>query len=373
MQYTFIKDNIKLPRLGYGCMRFPKLKSGKIDKNKSRQLIIKGYELGITHFDTAYTYEDSEKVLGESITELNLRDKITISTKLPIIYCNKSSDFDKFFKESLARLQSNYVDLLFLHNITRKGRLDDLKNIGIYEWLDKVKREGKVKAIGFSTHSSYKEFVKIVPDYTWDFVMIQYNYLDINWQVGEEGINFAAEKGLPIFVMEPLRGGLLSNNLPQEAINRFHSMDASRSLASWALRYVLNNRKVKMVLSGMNEIEQIEDNCKTVDETIIDSLPPKENALYNDVIKCINDVTEVMCTSCGYCMPCPKGVSIPSCMYWLNMSKLIGHNQAKVGFRINDANGRIENCIGCRKCEKRCPQHINIANKIKMLKESLKL
>lgn len=370
MQYRINKKSgDRLPALGFGGLRFPKTADGEIDRTAVIRLVEKAFELGITHFDTAYSYEGSEAALGNAIARLGIRDSVTVSTKLPIVYCKSSSDFEYFFEESLNRLQTDYIDYYFLHALNRKERLEQLMDWGIADWISEMKQQKRIKNIGFSSHASYKEFVRLIPAYDWDFTMIQLNYLDENWQAGLTGLEFAAEQGIPVFIMEPVRGGMLAKHIPDSAKQIFDLLPQNYSYAARALRYVLNRPDVTMVLSGMNEIYQIEENCQVTDDTQVGCLSNAELGSYTAVAAEIRKIMDVPCTSCGYCMPCPKGVNIPACMNRLNASRLVGVERAKQDFAYHDASGRIQNCIGCGLCKAKCPQGIDIPQEINVARE----
>ncbi len=370
MQYRINKKNgDRLPALGFGGLRLPKTTDGNIDQTAVIRLVERAFELGITHFDTAYSYEGSEAALGNAIAKLGLRNSVTVSTKLPIAYCKSPSDFDYYFEESLNRLQMDYIDYYFLHALNRKERLEQLMDWGIADWIDKMKQQKRIKNIGFSSHASYKEFVRLIPAYDWDFTMIQFNYLDEDWQAGLKGLEFASRQGITVFIMEPVRGGMLAEHLPDSAKRIFDMLPHHYSYAARALRYVLNRPDVTMVLSGMNEIYQIEENCQVAENTWAQSLTEAELSSYASAAAEIRKVMDVPCTSCGYCMPCPRGVNIPACMNRLNASRLVGIERAKLDFAYHEASGRIQNCIGCGLCKHKCPQGIDIPQKISIARE----
>lgn len=231
------KNNDNISVLGYGCMRLPK-KGLKIDLEKTTILIKKAIELGIKYFDTAYVYSGSEEALGIILEKEKLRDKVKLATKLPIFMCKKEDDFDKLFSKQLERLKTDRIDYYLLHMLCDSDTFDKLKVLNIIEWIEKKKKEGSIKNIGFSYHGGKSEFKKLIDSYNWDFCMIQYNYLDEFNQAGKEGLHYAYKKGIPVFVMEPLRGGMLANGLPEKAKKEFNSINKNRTLVEWSLRWI---------------------------------------------------------------------------------------------------------------------------------------
>lgn len=362
------KNEDYLPVLGCGGLRYPKI-GNQIDKNKVLEIVKKSYEKGVTFFDTAYSYEGSESALGYALKELGIRENVFVASKLPIAYCKCEDDFDRFFFESLSRLQVEYFDYYFIHALNRIDRLKQLLDWNLEKWIIEKKEQGLIRNLGFSSHASYKEYEQIIKARDWDFSMIQYNYIDENWQAGKKGLLLAKECEIPLFIMEPIRGGMLANSLPQEAKEVADKYRGNDSYAAWALKYVIGNPNVLMVLSGMNDELQIEENCKIANETNKGSISDEELVAYEQAASIIHGKMEVYCTSCGYCMPCPMGVNIPGSMNRLNSSCIVGVEQAKREFEYNEANGRVSNCIGCKACEKKCPQGIDIADNIVKLKQ----
>ena len=362
------KNNDNISVLGYGCMRLPK-KGLKIDLEKTTILIKKAVELGINYFDTAYVYPGSEEALGIILEKEKLRDKIKIATKLPIIMCKKEDDFDKFFNKQLDRLKTDRIDYYLLHMLCDSDTFDKLKLLNIIEWIEKKKKEGSIKNIGFSYHGGKSEFKKLIDSYNWDFCMIQYNYLDEFNQAGKEGLHYAYKKGIPVFVMEPLRGGMLVNGLPEKAKKEFNSIDKKRTLVEWSLRWIWNQKEVTMLLSGMNELKQIEENVQIADRSNIDSLTKKEFDVYDKVLDETNKLTKIPCTGCGYCMPCPQGVDIPTCFSCYNETFTHSYKSGFKRYFMTTGSTSIKQsnaskCIKCKLCEKHCPQNIEISKRL---------
>jgi len=366
------KSGNKLSILGFGCMRFPRKNLSQIDTEKTEQLILSAFQNGINYFDSAFTYAGSEEILGRIIKENDLRGKIFIATKLPLIKFRKYRDFNSIFNTQLERLQTDYIDYYLLHNLCDTGLWKTLCGIGIERWIEEKKKSGQIKNIGFSFHGKQNEFNLLLDSYEWDFCQIQYNYININYQAGAAGLKKAAEKGLSVFVMEPLLGGKLAASLPKRALKAFKSVNKTLSPAAWALRWLWNQNEVTLVLSGMNSQQQLDENIKTAASSSADMLKEEEKKAYNSVIKIFNDCCKIKCTECNYCMPCPNNVNIPGCFAAFNLSYTVGMysgvQQYLTSTGVNDPriNYAAGNCTKCGECEKRCPQHIPI---IKMLKK----
>ncbi|MDR1774566.1 MAG: aldo/keto reductase [Clostridioides sp.] len=369
------KNSTKISQLGFGCMRFPK-KGIQIDQEKVDELILYAFKNGVTHFDTAYIYPGSEEALGKALKKLNVRKDITISTKLPIFMCKKYDDFEKFFAKELERLGTDYVDYYFMHMLCNKSTWENLKSIGIEKWIDEKIKIGQIKNIGFSFHGGKRDFCELVDSYDWDFCMIQFNYLDENNQAGYSGLKYANEKGLPVFIMEPLRGGLLATKLPNDAKKEFKNFDTNRSFASWGIRWVLNHKEVTCVLSGMNDMNQLQDNISTASEIEANKITDEEDVVYKNVVSYLNKTIKVPCTACGYCMPCPRGVDIPSCFATYNQTYT---DRFRSGFfqymqitgAISTKQSDASRCVKCKKCEAHCPQSIKISEELQNVQKRM--
>jgi predicted aldo/keto reductase-like oxidoreductase len=371
-----IKSGNKLSVLGYGCMRFPR-NIMQIDETKTEQLILKAVENGINYFDTAYIYGGSEDALGKIVDANNLRNKIYIATKLPLGKCQKTSDFNFYLNSQLNRLKTNYIDYYLLHNISSVKMFKKLCDLGIKEWIAKKKKEGIIKQIGFSFHGAQAEFLALLDEYDWDFCQIQYNYMNVNYQAGEKGLKKAAEKGLTVIVMEPLLGGALVNNLPKNAVKIFNNANANQSPAQWAFNWLYNQKEVSVVLSGMNSMQQLEENTKTAHNAKIGMLCEKDEIVYKNVITEFEKYNKVPCTGCAYCMPCPYNVNIPAAFSAYNISYSVGRITSQMqyitstGMGDKDKNYVASNCKACKKCELLCPQKIEISQKMKDVKKRM--
>ena len=374
MNYRKDKYGNDVSILGYGCMRF-KRSGGHIDIAKAERQILKAVEGGVNYFDTAYIYPGSESALGEIVARNNLRDKIYIATKLPQYLVKSKKDLDDFFAEQLKRLRTDHIDYYLMHMLTDTDSWERLKGLGILEWLEERKRSGAIRQIGFSYHGGSEMFCKLVDAYDWDFCMIQYNYMDENSQAGKRGLNYAHNKGLPVWIMEPLRGGRLVNNLPDEAKRIFAEHSVQHTPVQWALRWLWNQPEVTCVLSGMNTEEMVADNVNTASTVSAGELTDEDQAMLQRVVGAINAKMKVGCTGCGYCVPCPKNVDIPGCFAAYNRRYSDGwFTSLKEYFMctvLRKNSSAASNCIGCGKCQKHCPQAINIPAELKNVKGKL--
>lgn len=374
MQYRKDKYGNDLSVLGFGCMRFQR-KQGKIDKKLAEEQILQAYAGGVNYYDTAYIYPGSEAAIGEIFEKNNIRDKIYIATKLPHYLIKSVEGMEKLFQEQLKRLRTDYVDYYLMHMLTDTATWTRLEALGIRQWLEEKRRSGAIRQIGFSYHGNSETFCGLVDAYDWDFCQIQYNYMDEFTQAGRKGLQHAAEKGLPVIIMEPLRGGRLVNQLPAEAKKLFAEDSHGWTPAQWSFRWLWDQKDVTVVLSGMNTSEMIEDNLRTASAAQPGHFTDNEQELLKEVIKAFNAKIKVGCTGCGYCMPCPKGVDIPGTFNAYNRRYREGWFQGIreyfmcTAFRQNSA--AASNCIGCGKCEKHCPQGIEIRQKLKEAKKVL--
>ena len=371
MQYrTDLKSGNELSIIGFGCMRFPRNLT-QIDINKTEPLIVKAIQEGINYFDTAYMYGGSEEALGAILAKNNLRNKIFLATKLPIGKCKTASDFDTLFQTQLERLRTDYIDYYLVHNIGDTRQWDKLCELGIEKWIQGKKQSGQIKNIGFSFHGIHDEFLKLLDVYEWDFCQIQYNYINTNYQAGTAGLKKAADKGLPVIIMEPLLGGKLATGLPRKAVDTFKKANSSLTPAAWALRWLWDKKEVTVVISGMNEMSQVEENMQTAQNAVPNMLTATENEVYASVMKIIEASYKVPCTGCNYCMPCPQKVNIPACFSAYNMSYMAG---MIAGFHLYVTSTALlsptnhyaaSNCKECGACEKKCPQNIPIPKLLK--------
>ena len=368
MNYRNDKYGNPLSIIGFGCMRFQR-KGGKIDMAKAEKQIMDAYHAGVNYYDTAYIYPGSEAAVGEIFEKNGIREKIYIATKLPHYLVKTAADFDKIFNEELKRLRTDYVDYYLMHMLTDVNAWERMKKLGILEWIEKKKASGAIRQVGFSYHGNSQIFCDLVDAWDWDFCQIQYNYMDENTQAGRKGLYHAYEKGIPVIIMEPLRGGKLVNNLPAEAEKIFAGHDPKRTPAQWALRWLWDQKEVTVVLSGMNTDEMVADNIHTASTVQVGELTDADQAMLQRVVKAINAGMKVGCTACGYCMPCPMGVNIPGTFAAYNRvyseSKFSGMKEYFMSNALRKEPNLASQCIGCGKCEKHCPQAISIREELK--------
>ena len=374
MQYRSDKYGNKISVLGYGCMRFSQ-KAGVIDIDKTEKEIMAAYHAGVNYFDTAYIYGGSEQALGKILERNKIRENISIATKLPHYLLKTVESAEKCFREQLSRLRTDYVDYYLMHMLSDIKTWERLKEAGIEAWLQEKKASGAIRQIGFSYHGSTDMFCQLVDAYDWDFCQIQYNYLDEHSQAGRKGLDYAASKGIPVIIMEPLRGGRLANNLPEKAKKLFADYEIKRSPAEWALRWLWNQPEVTCVLSGMNSMEMVQENVRSASESRIGEFTQKEEKLLSDVVKAIQEKMKVGCTGCGYCMPCPKKVDIPGTFAIYNKSYTDGWIKAFEEYLLctvlRKDSTSASNCIECGKCEQHCPQGIEIRKQLKCAKRRM--
>lgn len=375
MQYRTDKNGEKLSVLGFGCMRFTQ-KNGRIDIDKAEKEIMEAVNAGVNYFDTAYVYSGSEVTIGEIFERNHIRDKIKIATKLPQYLVGSNAALDRYFNEELARLRTDYVDYYLMHHLTDIAMWEKLKDVGVLEWIKEKKASGAIRNIGFSYHGNTDGFLKILNDHDWDICQIQYNYFDEYAQAGVDGLKAAAAKGIPVVIMEPLRGGKLVNMLPESALEVMRKSGRNWSPAEWSFRWLYDQPEVTVVLSGMNTIEMVRENCRTASEAGTGQFTEKDFETLRTVSDRIREQEKVGCTGCRYCMPCPKGVDIPGTFRCYNAmyieSKREGRFQYAQTVGLTREPAFATQCIECGKCEQHCPQNIAIREKLREADRALR-
>lgn len=370
------KNGSQLSILGFGCMRLPAV-NGNIDEPRAIALIRRAAQAGINYFDTAYIYQrgKSEIILGKALAE-GLRRQVCIATKLPPFMVGKLDAAKKIFTVQLARLQTEYIDYYLVHMLVDKAMFERLASLGVMAWLEDLKKAGIVRNIGFSFHGTKPDFEALLQAYPWDFCQIQYNYMDENSQATKSGLQLANRLGIPVIVMEPLRGGKLVNRLPEEVKEAFANCKPLRSPAEWGLRWVWNHPQVNIVLSGMSDEAQLEENIRIAGDAEADALSQKELDVFTHVKAVLLEKTKVPCTACNYCMPCPHGVDIPGCFSYYNDKYLMNKRSAKFeymrnlgGLAAKPSNASI--CRRCGKCEIHCPQRIGIIRQLELVSREM--
>ena len=374
MNYRKDRYGNDLSILGFGCMRLP-MKLGRIDMEESEKQIITAIKSGVNYFDTAYIYPGSEAALGEILEKNGMRERVNIATKLPHYLIRSREGLDKLFAEELNRLRTDHVDYYLMHMLTDCAAWDRLKELGILEWLEEKKQSGAIRQVGFSYHGNTDAFCALLDAYDWDFCMVQYNYMDEHTQAGRRGVAYAHSKGLPVMIMEPLRGGKLVNRLPQEAKDLFAAHSPQRTPAQWAFRWLWNQKEITCVLSGMNSMEMVMDNIQTASSASIGEMTQADEEMLAQVVRAINSRMKVGCTGCGYCMPCPKNVDIPGTFAAYNRRYSENRFWAFVEYAMCTALRKnptsASQCVGCGKCEAHCPQGIRIREELKNAQREL--
>ncbi len=384
MQYrTMPNSDEKLSALGFGCMRLPSKGGGgmisSIDTERALEQIRYAIDNGVNYLDTAYPYHrgQSESFLGEYVLKDGYREKVKVATKLPCFFINKKEKIEEIFEKQLNKLQLDYIDYYLLHSMNGPS-WDKMLSLGIIEFMDKIKREGKIRHMGFSFHGTHEAFIRILDGYDWDFVQVQYNILDENFQAGIRGIEYAAAKGVGVIAMEPLRGGSLVGKMPKEIKALYDSAPIKRSPADWAFRWIYNNPAITLILSGMNDEDHIKENIRIASESAPNSLTDQELSIIENVRDTYQKLMRVGCTGCAYCMPCPAGINIPSAFKNLNNYYMFGKPGAKIGHMMSA--GAVtddwdfhwtSSCIDCGKCEEACPQDIPVRQVFKDVQKSL--
>jgi predicted aldo/keto reductase-like oxidoreductase len=361
----------ELSILGFGAMRLPE-KDGVIDNVKATALLHHAIDNGINYIDTSWTYhrEQSETFLGDALTN-GYREKVKIATKMPHWLVRNRQDMDRFLEIQLKKLRTDHIDYYLIHALT-EGGWEKIKDIGVREFLDTAKKDGRIRNTGFSFHDNTEVFKEIIDSYDWDICQIQYNFLDESSQAGTEGLKYAAEKGIAVIVMEPLRGGNLVRNIPPEVSEIWNESDIKRTPAEWGFRWVWNHPEVTVVLSGMNEISQVDENIQTASEAYPSSLTEKELETVQRAVEKYRKLMTIPCTGCRYCMPCPAGVDIPGCFELYNSMEIF-KNRGKydsqymylihhMGVLGNKTSASL--CMNCGRCKEHCPQHIDIPTRM---------
>lgn len=361
---------IETSLLGFGCMRFPKTADGKINEPEAARMIDKAIAGGVNYIDTAYPYHEgnSEIVVGKVLKKYD-RNSYYLATKLPVWLVNTVQDVDKYLNEQLAKLQTDYIDFYLMHAMNSE-RWKKMLEIGCVKRLEELKAEGKIRYLGFSFHDSYEVFEEIINYRDWDFCQIQLNYMDADEQAGLKGYRLAESKEIPLIIMEPVKGGSLAA-FSDDITAKLKALDEKATPASFALRWVGSFPNVKVILSGMSTMEQVEDNLKTFTE--FQTLNEEEKRVIDEVTAVLRGRVQNGCTGCRYCMPCPAGVDIPGCFSAWNTYHVY-QNYNIVKWKWEEELGeehQAKNCIKCGKCEKVCPQKLSIRKDLEKVQADL--
>ena len=371
MEYrTMDNIGVKTSLLGFGCMRYPTNEDGSINEELAFDMLDKAYHAGVNYFDTAYPYHGgkSEPVTGRALDRYP-RDSYYLATKLPIWEIRTLEDVERIFHEQLERLHKDYVDFYLMHALN-KDRWELIKKLGILEYCEKLRDEGKIRYLGFSFHDEYEVFEEIITSYHWDFCQIQLNYMDKDSQATLKGVELAQKLGIPMVIMEPVKGGSLAN-LPDDITSIFKNIRPEASTPSWALRYVATFPNVKVVLSGMSNMEQVEDNLDTFGN--FKPLNQKEQEAVAQVSDALRKRVKNGCTACKYCMPCPAGVNIQGSFGVWNEYHIYGNVADTTWCWTKEIpeEAKPRNCIKCGKCERVCPQKIHIREDLVKVQQEL--
>jgi predicted aldo/keto reductase-like oxidoreductase len=364
MKYVdFDKQKIKASRFGLGCMRFSRVKNDEgievIDEALAINIIRYAIDNGVNYIDTAYAYAGSEEVVGKALKD-GYREKALLATKLPPWEIHSYDDFRVVFNTHLQRLQTDYIDIYLLHCMNREN-WDNVKKHNVLGFMDELYAEGKIKFKGFSFHGTVEIFKEIVDAYDWDMCQIQLNYLDQDYQAGLEGLRYATSKGISVVIMEPLKGGMLSN-VPDDIKSIMDKYPVKRSPSEWGFRWLYDMPEVSVILSGINTMDQLEENLRIFENSNINVLSKDERDLISKVVNEYRSRLKVGCTGCKYCMPCPSGVNIPEIFKLYNDTSLFGTFNFKALYSLiaTGAGRDASKCIECGNCESLCPQGIEI-------------
>ncbi|MDC7125368.1 MAG: aldo/keto reductase [Spirochaetales bacterium] len=376
MQYrTMESTGDSLSALGFGCMRLAQ-KNGRIDEERAEKQICMAIEQGINYIDTAWPYHGgkSEPFIGNVLSKNGLRDKVKLATKLPTWLCHTREQMDDFLNKQLQLLKTDHIDYYLLHTLDGPA-WQRIKELGAIDFLEQAVKDGKIINKGFSFHGARDDFRTICDENDWKFCQIQYNILDEHNQAGREGLEYAASKGLGVIIMEPLRGGILAGKLPEQVRKVYTEYDSKRTNADWALSWVWNHPEVTVLLSGMNQEEQIAENMATAEKALPNSLSTEEKDVLKHAGEAFHKQLKIGCTGCQYCLPCPAGVDIPRAFSFYNAHHMFKDKLTPWGMYLIQLSSRgdgksalASQCIGCGKCMKHCPQGIKIPEELKKVK-----
>jgi predicted aldo/keto reductase-like oxidoreductase len=378
LQYRVVpKNGDKLSALGFGTMRLPQKGRGSIDEARAIKQIRYAVDHGVNYLDTAFPYHggESETLLGKALQD-GYRDKVKIATKLPTFLLTKEEEMNKILNVQLKKLQTDHIDYYLLHALEAK-LWKKMQSFNVLKFLEKAKADGKIVNAGFSFHGSPRAFKEIIQSNDWAMCQIQYNFLDENLQAGTEGLRYATSQNLAVMVMEPLRGGMLTGKLPREVKQAYAQAGTQWSAAEWGLRWVWNHPEVTVVLSGMNDEKHIEENIAACETALPNTLTQEEIAVVDKVARSYKRLMKVPCTGCGYCMPCPNGVNIPSNFNTYNQYSMFSNKfyiRGSYAVLLMGLTGEASDaslCRNCGVCAQKCPQHIDIPKELAAVKSDL--
>ncbi|MDZ7796260.1 MAG: aldo/keto reductase [Candidatus Marinimicrobia bacterium] len=375
MQYRdFGHTGVKLSALGMGCMRLPVIDGdiNRINEKKAVALIRRAIDGGVNYVDTAWGYHggNSEALVGRALKD-GYREKVFLATKLPCYLIEKREDMDHYLNKQLERLDTDHIDFYLLHALNSKT-WKTVRDNGVFEFIEAAKKDGRIRYIGFSFHDDYPVFEGIINSYDWDFCQIQYNIIDEDFQAGLKGLRLSASRGMGVVIMEPLRGGGLTNNIPENIQKAWRVLTPERTPADWCFTWLWDQPEVGIVLSGMTKPKHVDENLKIADRSAMHKLKKHEK----DHIKKIRDMyharTIINCTGCAYCMPCPHNVDIPNCFQYLNLASMINNwdeGERLYKLLVLDKGKGASNCVACGECLEKCPQRLPIPETLKLVVE----
>ncbi|MBC7123004.1 MAG: aldo/keto reductase [Pseudothermotoga sp.] len=371
----FGKTELQCSILGFGAMRLPVLNNdeSQIDEEHAIRMIRYAIDHGVNYVDTAYPYHRgmSEILVGKALKD-GYREKVFLATKSPVWQVEKHEDFYKFLDEQLEKLQTDHIDMYLMHALS-EGRWEKIKNLRFYDFVERAKAQGKIRFIGFSFHDKYPVFKRIIDEYDgWDFCQIQLNYMDVDYQAGLRGLKYAASKGLPVVIMEPLKGGKLAR-LPKKARKILDETGKNWSDVEWALRWLANFPEVNVILSGMSSFEQVKENIEIAQRLHPNNLTEEQLKVIEQVRKTLESYAVINCTECGYCMPCPNGVDIPGNFRVYNETIMFedfeGGRGTYAWFESRKVSASF--CTECGECLAKCPQKLDIPRLMKKIHAEL--
>ena len=370
MKYRqFGKLDWEVSVLGFGAMRLPVIdeQPANIDEPLAIEMIRHSIDQGVNYIDTSYAYHGgkSEIVVGKALKD-GYREKVKLATKQPVWLIETADDFDKYLNEQLERLQTDHIEFYLLHTLNRTF-WPKVRDLGVLKWAEKAIIDGRIGHLGFSFHDDLEMFKQIIDEYDkWALCQIQYNFLDIEYQAGKEGLKYANDKGLAVVIMEPLRGGLITKEPPEPVAKLWESAPIQRTPADWALQWIWDHEESPMALSGMTEMRHVHENLLSAETATSGSLTEEELAIIDKVREQYTKLSPIPCTDCRYCMPCPHNVDIPYTLLSYNQAFMYDNApRARLFYQRLPADQQANNCEECYECEDACPQHIEIVEWLK--------
>lgn len=379
MKYADFKhDGKRVSRFGLGCMRFPTIKTadGKeiIDEEEAVRIVRHAIDSGVNYIDTAYVYQGSEAAVGKALRD-GYRERVTLATKLPVGMAKSEADLERFYQEELERLQTDHIDVYFLHNLAVRT-WEKAVRFRAFDFMQQLKADGKISYIAASVHGTLEHWKKVIDGFEWDLCMMQHNYYDRFNQMGEEGLQYAAAKGIPVVIMESLHGGMLAHDIPAAVREAFGGWRPGLSDAERSFLWLIDRPEPTVMLSGVSTMEQLEENLRIFDTYDVGCLTEEERALYDRAREAWKTVVKVPCTGCRYCMPCPQGVDIPEIFeVYNNLARISDPARTQNWLyqqMIVDADRGADRCVRCGACERQCPQDIKIIEELQNAHTALK-